>query len=424
MNHRFFEELFADISSEAAFLRVRDRACRMINVDPSRFPWDIFGFTPVLLRRSLAERMNAQGNGVLDVVGQDEFIRQHWAESPYPETNMIDHPGPEVLTATLDHTVVRPEKEKPWKTLMLEYHINVSGWQMFLLVLAEAWREEFPALADLSPFWRHASLDEYIKEVREVLFPEGDTEGIDVVVDVAPEKQKTRHDHFALEHYFGTPVIGFEVIRREGKRLYYRDNSTKVYIRGIHWRALPLDIEAAGAEVYERYVDFFFKNPVDVNCSPDPRWFFIGQKSSMIHTGHLDGVVPSWVVNHYFISDILPGLGGVENIIMKPTNEFGGDGLNLKPSIRDLRAATQAGNQLAQSNVQERFATPNQVGSDHFALELRQMRTGKDTTYYFGRRAMHKGDGNTMHNVGANNHVECGVCPVFFVSDEFYRKWS
>ncbi len=70
-----------------------------------------------------------------------------------------------------------------------------------------------------------SSLDEqgYVSELRNVIVGESDPENV-VLLEIQPEKQKTKIDFSATENLLGIATVCISDVVQEGRKLFYKNN--------------------------------------------------------------------------------------------------------------------------------------------------------------------------------------------------------
>ena len=156
----------------------------------------------------------------------------------------------------------------------------------------------------------------------------GDHDPADVVLmEVDPERQKTRPDFSATEKSWGVRAVDVRNVVREGRRLVDTTGGRRRPIARIYNRVIPDDLTRSGAAL-----GFDFRDDLDVEWAGGPDWFFRLSKFSLPWLRH------PWVPETHFLVDLprLPDDG--REWVLKPLFSFAGGGIIFAPTDTDLAA--------------------------------------------------------------------------------------
>jgi hypothetical protein len=210
----------------------------------------------------------------------------------------------------------------------------------FQSLLNRAYHRHFHLAPELSPYF--SGLDEatYGEALRAVLVGDEDPETV-VLLEIEPEKQKTRVDFAVTEQMTGVRAVDASAVTVRGDRAFYQRAGREVPIRRIYNRVIFDEAERRG-------LDFgpLFRAPLDVTWVGHPNWFWRVSKFSL---PFLSG--PHCPQSH-FLSD-LDGLPpDLENYVLKPLFSFAGRGVTIGTDAETLRAIPDPENYILQRRVE------------------------------------------------------------------------
>ena len=102
-----------------------------------------------------------------------------------------------------------------------------------------------------------------------------------VLLDLAPQEQKTRPDFVATQALLGIDAVAPGDLVREGRRLWRDKNGKRTPVRRIFHRVVFDELEAKKTPLPFAYTD-----DLDVTFCPHPNWYWIWSKYSLLHLDH------------------------------------------------------------------------------------------------------------------------------------------
>ena len=195
--------------------------------------------------------------------------------------------------------------------------------------------------------WRFAGRTEeqYWDLLRGVILAGHDPETV-VLLEVAPEQQKTLPDFHAYEDILGIRTVDITQVRTEGNRLFYERDGRRIPIRRIYNRAIVDEMERDGVRP-----GFEHRDDLDVEWAGHPNWYFRISKFSLPWLDH--PAVPRAVFLDQWMDD--PRSLGLapERLLLKPLYSFAGKGIQFAPTEEELRLIPKA--QRSNYLMQERI---------------------------------------------------------------------
>ena len=202
----------------------------------------------------------------------------------------------------------------------------------FQLALAAAYRAAFDLPRELQCYVGDLTDEEYLARARAAIAGAHDPAEV-VLMEIAPERQKTRPDFAMTEQLWGVRAIDVAGVARRGRRLFYRRDGRDVAIKRIYNRVIPDELERKRIAL-----PFDYRDDLDVEWAGHPEWFFRVSKFSIPWLRH-----PS-VPRTWFLSDALAGWPAAslplarEQLILKPLFSFAGGGIVFSPDDDQLAA--------------------------------------------------------------------------------------
>ncbi|QCX01995.1 glutathionylspermidine synthase family protein [Aggregatimonas sangjinii] len=161
-----------------------------------------------------------------------------------------------------------------------------------------------------------------------------------ILLEVFPEKQKTRIDFWATQKALGIEVVCMTKVIKEGKKLFYEKDGRKIPIHRIYNRVIFDELE----RIENLQTSFTLSDDLEVEWCTHPDWFFVISKCIMPLLKHKN-VPASYYLNN-FPSDL-----NLSNYVLKPLFSFAGQGINLHPTKEILDGIEDKQNYILQQKV-------------------------------------------------------------------------
>jgi hypothetical protein len=164
-----------------------------------------------------------------------------------------------------------------------------------------------------------------------------------VLMEIEPQKQKTRPDFVMTEQLWGVRAVDTAEIVKQGRRLFYQRQGELMPIRRIYNRVIPDELERKAVTL-----PFDYRDDLDVEWAGHPEWYFRISKFSIPWLRH-----PS-VPRTWFLNDVTELPLAREDLILKPLYSFAGGGIVFAPTDAQLAAIPTA--ERHQFILQERIS--------------------------------------------------------------------
>ncbi|QBA65298.1 hypothetical protein [Muriicola soli] len=293
--------------------------------------------TPVFIDREMKKKVLDACEAILEQLDQLEFeeVRQRFMpkhlHSPTPVGN------PHFLG--IDFGICQDEEGNLSPQLIeLQAFPSLFCYQPFL---AKAFKKHYPNLPDKGYHYLLGGHTEetYFNTLREVILGEEDPENV-ILMEIYPEKQKTRIDFSATQQALGIAVVCMTKIIKEGKQLYYEKDGRKIRISRIYNRVIFDDLY----QFKDLKTNFNLFDDLDVEWITNPDWFFMISKCIMPMLSHES------VPNSYYLDEIPKDID-LSEYVLKPLFSFAGKGVNLEPTWELLNSIEDRKNYMLQQKV-------------------------------------------------------------------------
>jgi hypothetical protein len=231
----------------------------------------------------------------------------------------------------------------------------------FQTALADAYRAEYGLRPEWSSYLSGLSAETYRALVKDVIVgPHDPSEA--VLMEIRPERQKTRPDFTITEQLWGVRAIDTSDVIKDGRRLFYRRDGRLTPIRRIYNRVIPDELEST-----QIALPFDYRESLEVEWTGHPEWYFRVSKFSIPWLRH-PSVPRTWFLNEV---DELPDAR--ERLLLKPLFSFAGGGIVFAPTDEQLAAIP--GELRSQYILQERISFAPVIDTPHgpTQVEIRMM---------------------------------------------------
>jgi hypothetical protein len=304
--------------------------------------------TPCFFPQALLDRMAAIGVELVTGFLANDDARAH-AEALIPAR--YQGPGQEArpTCVQVDFGVVRNAAGE-FEPRLVELQAFPSLYA-FQHTLAETCREVHGLPSTLRTHLDGLTTPAYLALMREVLVGAHDPTEV-VLMELAPETQKTRPDFALTERLWGIPTVDPKDVAVRGRQLVRRVDGREVPIRRVFNRIIPDELERTGYPL-----PFDYRDDLDVEWIGHPAWYFRLSKSAIPWLTH-PAVPRTWRL------DALTALPlPSDQLVLKPLFSFAGGGIVFDPTSEQIAAIPAAERHL--HLLQERVSFTPAIETPH-----------------------------------------------------------
>jgi hypothetical protein len=294
--------------------------------------------TPVFVPKVLTNKILQACDDIIKVITQENFktLTEHAIPAGQRVPNEDDH----TQFMAVDFAVCTDETgELTPQLIELQGFPSLYGFQPYV---ASLFRTTYPIPDNLSHLFTVGSNAEYIEQLRQMMVGDCQPEEV-ILLEIYPEKQKTRVDFVLTEKYLGVAPVCLTKIKKDGRALFYEKDGSLVRIKRIYNRLIFDDLQ----NFPDLKTDFHLTDDVDVEWVGHPNWFFRISKYT------LPLLKSPFIPASYYLSDLKEYPGDLENYVLKPLFSFAGSGVKLTITAADIDAipADQRDGYLLQRKV-------------------------------------------------------------------------
>jgi len=278
--------------------------------------------TPIFLTREFTDEVTRAAREIIDLTRTPEFVRH--AENAIPEglevPNETGHPN----FLVVDFAVCAEGDRWVPRLIELQAFPSLFGFQLLLL---HCMRKAYPAIPrNWTSSFGGIKDEAYLELLRRTIIADSVPENV-VLLEIEPEKQKTRVDFAATETLLGIRPICVTKIKKRDRQLLYDRDGREVRIKRIYNRVIFDELIRRP----DLDLPFRFQDDLDVTWVGHPNWYFRISKHSLpfLKTEH---TTPA------FFADEFPADEKIGNYVLKPLYSFAGHGVEMEPTREKISA--------------------------------------------------------------------------------------
>jgi hypothetical protein len=312
--------------------------------------------TPVFIPKAFWQQALDACESIVDVITTEKYKQQSEAAIPAHLRVPGDEGQPQFIA--FDFGICQNEAGELEPQL-----IEIQGFPSlfaFQVLLPEISRQHFDLPSDYDHFLNGFSRESYIELLKKIIIGTENPENV-ILLEIFPEKQKTRIDFFCTENYLGIKTVCLTKLIQEGKDLYYLNNGVKTKINRIYNRLIFDDLLQQAPEVQEK--GKVFSQELNVTWVPHPHWFYRISKFSLPFIHHAN------VPYTRFLSEVTQVPHDLHNYVVKPLFSFAGQGVIIDVTEEELQKIDDPENWILQKKVQ--YADVIETPGENAKAEIR-----------------------------------------------------
>ena len=278
--------------------------------------------TPIFLTRDFTDEVTRAAKEIVDAMRTQEFAIHAAAAVPkgLEVPNEAAHPN----FLVVDFAICAEDDRLVPRLIELQAFPSLFGFQLLLLgcirkaypIIPRSWTSSFGGIKD----------EAYLDLLRRTIIAGSASENV-VLLEIEPEKQKTRIDFAATETLLGIRPVCATKIKKRGRQLFYDRDGREVRIERIYNRVIFDELIRRP----DLNLPFRFQDDLDVTWVGHPNWYFRISKHSLpfLKTEHTSPT---------FFADEFPTSEKIDNYVLKPLYSFAGHGVDMEPTRQKIAA--------------------------------------------------------------------------------------
>jgi hypothetical protein len=312
--------------------------------------------TPIFLTREFTQEVVKAANEIAAQTQTPEFARHSATAIPFGWEVPNESKHAEFLIVDLG--ICEEDGRLVPRLIEMQAFPSLFAFQFLLL---GCMRKAFPAIPrNWTSAFGPIHDEQYLNVLRQTILADSKPENV-ILLEIEPEKQKTRIDFAATEALLGIRSVCVTTIKKRGRELFYDRDETETRIERIYNRVIFDELERRP----DIKLPFRFQEELDVKWIAHPNWYFKISKHSL-------PFIKSKYASPAFFADEFPSAEKIDNYVLKPLFSFAGLGVDMDPTREKLAALKNPHQWILQKKVEYASFVPTPDGPKSKA-ELRMM---------------------------------------------------
>jgi hypothetical protein len=312
--------------------------------------------TPIFLTYEFTNEVTSAANAIVDLTRTSEFARH--AQCAIPKGLEVPNESAHPNFLVIDFGICAEGDRLVPRLIELQAFPSLFGFQLLLLhcirkaypAIPRNWTSSFGGIKD----------EAYVELLRRTIIADSNPENV-ILLEIEPEKQKTRVDFAATETLLGIRSVCLTKIKKRGRQLFYERDGREVQIERIYNRVIFDEL----LRRQDLHLPFNFQDDLDVIWVGHPNWYFRISKHSLpfLKTEHTSPT---------FFADEFPSDEKLDKYVLKPLYSFAGLGVDMEPTRDKISELKNPHDWILQKKVDYAAFVPT-VESSKSKAEIRMM---------------------------------------------------
>jgi len=329
---------------------------RCVN-EATKWPADFrISESPIFLTREFTDEAVYAANEIAAQTQTPEFAMH--AASAIPPGLEVPNESPHPEFLIVDLAVCEEGHRLAPRLIEMQAFPSLFAFQFLLLgcmrkafpAVPQNWTSSFGGIRD----------EQYLDILRRTILGNSRPENV-ILLEIEPEKQKTRIDFSATELLVGIRSVCVTKIKKRGRKLFYERDGTETRVERIYNRVIFDELERRP----DIQLPFRFQEELDVRWIAHPNWYYKISKHSL-------PFIKTAQASPCFFADEFPVDEKIDNYVLKPLYSFAGLGVEMDPTREKLAALKNPHQWILQKKVEYASFVPTVDGPKSKA-ELRMM---------------------------------------------------
>jgi hypothetical protein len=322
--------------------------------------------TPIFLTKEFTDEATRGANAIVDLTRTPEFAQN--AQDAIPKGLEVPNESAHPNFLVVDFGICAEGDRLVPRLIELQAFPSLFGFQFLIL---HCLRKAYPAIPrNWTSSFGGIKDEAYVELLRRTIVGGAEPQNV-VLLEIEPEKQKTRIDFAATETLLGIRSVCLTKLKKRGRQLFYERDGREVRIERVYNRVIFDELIRRP----DLDLPFKFQDDLDVKWVGHPNWYFRISKHSLpfLKTEHTS---PAFFADEFpaFAKATAGGPAGekIDNYVLKPLYSFAGLGVEMEPTHEKLSALENPHEWILQKKVQYAEFVPTPDGPKSKA-EIRMM---------------------------------------------------
>src|SRR3989440_12170579 len=292
--------------------------------------------TPIFLTREFTDEVTRAAHTIVDLTRTPEFTRH--SASAIPKGLEVPNESAHPNFLVVDFGICAEGDRLVPRLIELQAFPSLFGFQFLLL---GCMRKAFPAIPrNWTSSFGGMKDEAYMNLLRRTILADSKPKNV-ILLEIEPEKQKTRIDFAATELLLGIRSVCVTKIKKRGRQLFYDRDGTETRIERIYNRVIFDELERRP----DVKLQFSFQDELDVKWIAHPNWYYKISKHSLPY-------IKIGYASPAFFADEFPSGEDIADYVLKPLFSFAGLGVEMEPTREKLNALKDPHQWILQKKVE------------------------------------------------------------------------
>ena len=276
--------------------------------------------TPIFLTGEFRDEVVGAAERIVELLGTPEFKRH--SRDAIPAGLEVPNESPHPNFLVVDFGICAEGDRLVPRLIELQAFPSLFGFQLMMLhclrnaypSIPRNWTSSFGGIKD----------EQYIALLRRTILGDQNRENV-VLLEIEPEKQKTRVDFAATHTLLGIETVCVTKMKKRGRNLFHERDGHEIPIHRIYNRVIFDELIRRP----DLSLPFRFQDDLNVKWIAHPNWYFRISKHSLpfLNTPHTSPA---------FFADAFPATEDLSDYVLKPLFSFAGHGVDMEPTRQKL----------------------------------------------------------------------------------------
>ncbi|MFV0604205.1 MAG: hypothetical protein ACK5NK_00045 [Niabella sp.] len=294
--------------------------------------------TPIFVPKDFLQQMLAACESIIDVILQPDF--KQLTEKAIPPALRVSNENDFPHCIAFDFGICENNEGKLEPQL-----IEMQGFPSlfaYQILMEDIFVQHFDVPAQYKTFLGGLNRETYLTLLKNLLIGKHASENV-ILLELFPEKQKTRPDFFCTQDYTGVKAVCITQLIKKGNQLFYNNNGVETKVARIYNRLIFDELLQQEQWVQDKASILF--EDLDVEWVPHPNWFYRISKYTLPLIKHPN------IPETFYLSQLDQIPQNLDEYVLKPLFSFAGQGVVIDVTPADISAVQDPQNLILQRKV-------------------------------------------------------------------------
>lgn len=294
--------------------------------------------TPIFVPKDFLQQMLAACESIIDVILQPDF--KQLTEKAIPPALRVSNENDFPHCIAFDFGICENNEGKLEPQL-----IEMQGFPSlfaYQILMEDIFVQHFDVPAQYKTFLGGLNRETYLTLLKNLLIGKHASENV-ILLELFPEKQKTRPDFFCTQDYTGVKAVCITQLIKKGNQLFYNNNGVETKVARIYNRLIFDELLQQEQWVQDKASILF--EDLDVEWVPHPNWFYRISKYTLPLIKHPN------IPETFYLSQLDQIPQNLDEYVLKPLFSFAGQGVVIDVTPADISAVQDPQNWILQRKV-------------------------------------------------------------------------